>query len=105
MFFNHYPLKQHTNTNTFPTILSSLLLHHISPRKFSIPTPNYKLIECHKNPPNPPSPQSHTKAHIDPMKIGSLSQFLLRNLLDDWVDYTQPFTNMNYLIPLASPFW
>jgi hypothetical protein len=27
---------------------------HIYPREFSIPTPNYKIIQCHKNLPNPP---------------------------------------------------
>jgi hypothetical protein len=39
------------------------------------------------------------------MVLTSLKIYGIKNLLDDWVDYPQPITNMNHLIPLTSPFW
>jgi len=40
-----------------------------------------------------------------PMVLSSLEIYGIRNLLDDYVDYPRPITNINYLIPLVSPFW
>jgi hypothetical protein len=48
--------------------LLSSVTPHTFPKELSIPTPNYKLIECHRNPLNPPSTQSHTRPILTPQE-------------------------------------
>jgi len=51
------------------------------------------------------SPQNHTRPTLTPCENMIIILIFPKNLLSDWVDYTQPFINMNYLIPLTSTLW